>query len=64
MVIDPAAGEILATGREHRTLLTRAGGAAEEVAPMLEPNHADVCAILGSSAEPGTCGSPSVMILC
>ena len=51
MVIDPAAGEIVATGREHRTLLTRAGGAAEEVAPMLDPNHADVCAILGSSAD-------------
>jgi hypothetical protein len=51
MVIDPRAREIVATGREHRTLLTRAGGAAEEVAPMLDPNHEDVCAILGSSAD-------------
>jgi hypothetical protein len=51
MVIDPQAREVVATGREHRTLLTRASGAAEEVAPMLDPNHEDVCAILGSSAD-------------
>jgi hypothetical protein len=51
MVIDPEARKIVATGREHRTLLTRAGGAAEEVAPMLDPNHEDVCAVLGSSAD-------------
>ena len=51
MVIDRQAGEIVDAGHEHRTLLTRASGAAEEVAPMLEPNHADVCAVLGSSAD-------------
>ena len=51
MVIDPQVGEIVSTGREHRTLLTRSSGAAEAVAPMLDPNHSDVCAILGSSAD-------------
>jgi hypothetical protein len=53
LVIDPAARQIVAAGREHRMILPRASGAAEEVAPMLDPAHADVCAILGSAADVG-----------
>jgi hypothetical protein len=53
LVIDPAARQIVAAGREHRVTLPRASGAAEEVAPMLDPAHADVCAILGSAANVG-----------
>ena len=49
--IDPQAGEIVAAGRKHRTILTRASGASETVAPMLDPIHSDVCAILGSSCD-------------
>ncbi len=53
LVIDPAARQIVAAGREHRMILPRASGAAEAVAPMLDPAHADVCAILGSAADVG-----------
>ena len=53
LVIDPDARRIVAAGREHRMILTRASGAAEAVAPMLDPAHADVCAILGSAADVG-----------
>jgi hypothetical protein len=53
LVIDPAARKIVAAGREHRMILPRASGAAEAVAPMLDPEHADVCAILGSAADVG-----------
>jgi hypothetical protein len=50
-VIDTQTREVVRTGREHRTLLIRSGGAAEAVAPLLDPNHADVSAILGSAAD-------------
>ena len=50
-VVDAEACEIVAAGRNHRTILARAGGAAEAVAPMLDSNHSDICAILGSSVD-------------
>jgi len=53
LVIDPDARQIVAAGREHRMILARASGATEAVAPMLDPAHADVCAILGSAADVG-----------
>src|SRR5258708_15968297 len=53
LVIDPASRQFVAAGREHRMILPRASGAAEAVAPMLDPAHADVCAILGSAVDVG-----------
>jgi hypothetical protein len=53
LVIDPATRKIVAAGHEHRMILPRASGAAEAVAPMLDPAHSDVCAILGSAADVG-----------
>jgi hypothetical protein len=53
LVIDPDARQVVATGSEHRMILARASGAAEAVAAMLDPAHADVCAILGSAADVG-----------
>jgi hypothetical protein len=53
LVIDPDARQIVAAGRDHRMILARASGAAEAVAPMLDPAHADMCAILGSAADVG-----------
>ena len=53
LVMTPDARQIVSAGREHRIILPRASGAAEEVAPMLDAAHADVCAILGSAADVG-----------
>ena len=38
-------------GRDHRTLLQRAGGAYEDVAPLLRSERSDICGVLGSSAD-------------
>jgi hypothetical protein len=53
LVIDTDRRQIVAAGRDHRMILARASGAAEAVAPMLDPGHADMCAILGSAADVG-----------
>jgi hypothetical protein len=49
--IDRESGKVVATGREHRAILLRSSGAAEAVAPLLDPVHSDICAILGSSVD-------------
>jgi len=53
VAIDPAGGPAM-EGRDHRMLLHRAGGAAEDVAPLLRQERADICAVLGSSANANT----------
>jgi hypothetical protein len=50
VVIDRAGGATVA-GRDHRTLLRRASGANEDVAPLLRPGHGNICGVLGSSAD-------------
>ena len=50
VMIDRAGGATMA-GRDHRPLLQRTGGAYEDVAPLLRPEHADICGVLGSSAD-------------
>jgi hypothetical protein len=56
--IDRQSGKIVSAGREHRAILLRSSGAAEAVAPLLNPAHSDVCAILGSSVDAGNVRSP------
>jgi hypothetical protein len=51
--IDRDSGKIVGTGREHRAIFLRSSGAAEAVAPLLDPTHSDVCAVLGASADAG-----------
>jgi hypothetical protein len=50
--IDPAGGPTV-EGRDHRMLLQRAGGAQEDVAPLLRDEQAAISAVLGSSADVG-----------
>jgi len=50
VAIDRAGGATVA-GREHRELLQRKGGANEDVAPLLHPEHAGISGVLGSSAD-------------
>jgi hypothetical protein len=51
-------GGATTAGREHRTLLQRAGGAVEDVAPLLNPERAGVCGVLGSSTDAGNVPNP------
>lgn len=57
VVIDRAGAATMA-GREHRTLLNRAGGAAEDVAPLLNPDRAAISGVLGSAADVGNVPNP------
>ncbi len=52
VAIDPAGGAITA-GRNHRALLHRVGGAAEDVAPLLRQENCLISGVLGSSADVG-----------
>ena len=51
-------GQIHGEGREHRTLLRRASGAVEDVAPLLNPDRGGVSGVLGSSTDVGNMPSP------
>jgi hypothetical protein len=50
VAIDRVGGATMA-GREHRDLLQRRGGANEDVAPLLRPEHAGISGVLGSAAD-------------
>jgi hypothetical protein len=56
--IDPAGGPAV-HGREFRNQLRRAGGAIEDVAPLLNDDHARISGVLGSSANAGNEPRPS-----
>ena len=45
-------------GRDHRKLPHHTCGAAEDVAPLLGPEHADICGVLGSSADAANVPNP------
>jgi len=45
-------------GREHRTLLRRASGAVEDVAPLLNPDRSGVSGVLGSATNVGNMPNP------
>jgi hypothetical protein len=51
-------GQAQREGREHRALLHRASGAAEDVAPLVNPDRAGVSGVLGSAADVGNVPSP------
>jgi hypothetical protein len=51
-------GEATMSGRHHRSLLNRAGGAVEDVAPLLNPDHARICGVLGSAADVANVPNP------
>jgi hypothetical protein len=57
VVIDRAGGATMA-GREHRGLLNRAGGAVEDVAPLLNTDRAGISGVLGSAADVGNVPNP------
>ena len=57
VVIDRAGGATTA-GRDHRTLLNRAGGAVEDVAPLLNADRAGISGVLGSAADVGNIPTP------
>lgn len=49
--IDRASGRAVSSGRHTRDLLQRAGGADEDVAPLVREEHAAISAVLGSVAD-------------
>ena len=51
-------GHAQSEGREHRAILHRARGAAEDVAPLLNPDRGGVSGVLGSAADVGNMPSP------
>jgi len=51
-------GHATTTGREHRKLLTRASGAKEDVAPLLNTDRAGISGVLGSVADVGNVPNP------
>jgi hypothetical protein len=57
VAIDRSGGATMA-GREHRTLLQRAGGAVEDVAPLLRQERAGISGVLGSSTDVGNVPNP------
>jgi type I restriction enzyme S subunit len=57
VVIDRAGGATMA-GRDHRALLNRAGGAAEDVVPLLNADRAGISGVLGSAADVGNIPNP------
>jgi hypothetical protein len=57
VAIDRSGGATMA-GREHRTLLQRAGGAVQDVAPLLRQERAGISGVLGSSADVGNVPNP------
>lgn len=57
VMIDRAGGATIA-GREHRALLHRADGAAEDVAPLLNADRAGISGVIGSAADAGNVPQP------
>lgn len=55
-------GHATTAGREHRELLARASGAAEDVAPLLNADRAGISGVLGSAADAGNV--PTTCCLC
>jgi hypothetical protein len=57
VAIDRAGGATMA-GREHRTTLKNTQGVEFDVSPLLRPEHADICGVLGSSADVANVPTP------
>lgn len=58
VAINPAGAPAI-EGRDHRTLLHRASGAPEDVAPLLRAERAEIAGVLGSSADVGNVPNPT-----
>ena len=52
-------GHATTAGREYRELLARAGGAEEDVAPLLNATRAGISGVLGSAADAGNVANPA-----
>jgi hypothetical protein len=58
LVLD-GTGRATTSGRAHRDVLARAGGALEDVAPLLNSDRATVAGVLGSAADAGNVPNPA-----
>jgi len=52
-------GHATTQGRQYRDLLTRAGGAVEDVAPLLNAERAGISGVLGSATDVGNVPNPA-----